>query len=135
MPEVKEVYTYGDIVHVVFTDNHTAVFEPYTHGYGYQVEGLRRFHLKQGTTIVCTFNGRLYRSGPRDDEDQLVKLASGYTQQQAASYWEAARKYLNKEYFEKSEKKREQRLWYPWMLVCTEGGQYFHQLMEGKAHQ
>jgi hypothetical protein len=131
--QVQSVYTSGDDVAVTFTDGFKARYEPYTHGFGYQVEGLRRFHLQSATKNVCEYNGRLYRAGPQSNEHKIVTLAEGWTQQQVAAYWQAAREYLNKEYFEKPDKKRDEKLWYPWMLVCTEGGSDRQRLADGVA--
>ncbi len=123
IPKVKDVNTKNGIVHVSFTDGHTAVFEPNLRYF--QVEGLERFLLKQGDIIVCTFYGA--------NVDRLTKLEEGYTQQQVASYWEAAREYLNKEYFEKPDEKRDEKLRHPWILVCMNSWQYYLQLREDNA--
>ena len=130
--QVLSVETRGDDVIVKFTDGHIAGFTPYSHGFGYQVEGLRSFRLYHAGETVCNYDARLYWSGPQEDEHKLKLLAEGYTQERAASYWKAARDYLHKEYFQKPDSKKLSRLWYPWKLVCCEGGFDVERLAEGK---
>ena len=132
-PKVTKVWTLYNDVYIEFENDFVTIFEPYTHGFGYSVEGLRRFHLQKGDDIICTYNDRLYYMGPQKDEHKIVLLDNTYTQQQVASYWRAARDYLNKEYIDKPEKKRNIELWYPWKLVCMEGGYSLSALETGEA--
>jgi len=131
--KVKTVETQNSEVVVNFTDGYEARFEPYSHGWGYAVEGLRRFHLRYNGETVCEYNARLYRFGPRNDENKIKFLQDGYTQQQVAAYWETAGAYLNAEYFKKERNKENEHLWYPWMLVCTEGSFDLQRLSQGCA--
>jgi hypothetical protein len=129
--QVKTVETNGDDVIVSFTDGCKATFVPYG---GFQVEGLRHFHLKQGNTVICSYNSRLYRSGSKEDEYRIKTLREGYTQQQVAAYWGTARDYLRKEYFEKPDNEQDEHLRYPWILVCSIWSWIeYERLLEGRA--
>ena len=132
-PKVTNVCTLYNDIYIEFENGFIAIFEPYAHGFGYNVEGLRRFHLKKDNDIICTYNDRLYYMGPQEDEHKIVALDNAYTQQQIASYWRAARDYLNKEYYNKPEKKRNLKLWYPYRIVCFEGESSLSDLEKGEA--
>ena len=132
--KVLEVKIQGELVKVSFDDGHQAVFEPYRHGFGYQVEDLRQFLLYQGERLVCRYNARLYRCGPQKDEHRIVTIVDGYTPQRVAEYWRAAKHHLNEECFEKPYREgREcpEESWYPW-IVTREGWQDVERLEEGK---
>lgn len=123
-PQVTSVTTRGENVVVEYGDGHKATFEPYRHGWGYQVEGLQHFLLYCGDRRVLQLNSRLYRAGPGKDEHCIVFLDPSYTQQQVAAYWDAAKKWLNENYLEKSSHASEdppeiKDLWYPWVVVSA----------------
>ena len=105
---------------IEFSDGHRAIFEGYTHGWGYQIEGLRRFSLYLGEEEVVRYDSRLHRFAPNDDEYRFVHVANGYTLEQIIHYWESAAKYINEEYFEKPYKRGKdgrQELWRPWIIT------------------
>ena len=130
--EVKE--NHSGVVVVSFDDGHRAVFEPYTHGFGYQVEGLRHFFLYNGEQMVCQYDSRLYRCGPQEKEHRVASIADGYTSQRIAEYWRTASQHINEEYFEKPHRENREspkELWYPW-IVTSEGWQDVRVLEEGR---
>ncbi|OGC94160.1 MAG: hypothetical protein A2W25_12310 [candidate division Zixibacteria bacterium RBG_16_53_22] len=93
---MKAVKVYGDWeIHVEFDDGHSATFEPYAHGFGYGIEGLRRFILSKGDQLVFQYDARLYRAEPQTDEEQVVFAANGYAQQLAAEYWNEAKRFAD----------------------------------------
>ncbi|MFO0882486.1 MAG: hypothetical protein U0491_03490 [Candidatus Saccharimonadales bacterium] len=117
---VTKVTTRGDTAFIEFEDGHRAAFEGYSHGFGYQIEGLRAFYLFRGTELVVQYNSRLHREGPREDEHRFVLVADGYTTESVIGYWEAARRYLHNEYFTKPHEEGrdgDRDLWYPWMVT------------------
>ncbi len=72
LPEVKGIGEKGGgIVEADFANGLRARFFPYSHGFGYQIEGLERFVLldPHGEPI-CEVNCRLYRCGPMPDENK-----------------------------------------------------------------
>lgn len=130
---VKEVLCRHDSVVVVFADGHEMRFEPYTHGFGYQIEGLRKFVLLKDEKEVCLYSGRLYRCGPSEDENVITFIDNGYTQEQVAHYWDIARKGIDKLFnpdgqFDNTNKD----YWYAWK-VLGEGWEGFNNLREGRA--
>ncbi len=131
---ITEIREDGELVVVTFDDGHRAVFEPYTHGFGYQIEGLRHFFLYYGEQLVCQYNSRLHRCGPSKEEHRVITIADGYTPQRIAEYWRAASNYVDEEYFEKpyrEKRKCPEKLWYPWKVI-GEGGQDVEMLEEDK---
>ena len=132
--KVVDVKTMGRKVVFLFDDQHRAVFEPYSHGIGYQVEGLMAFSLFSGDELVCRYNARIHYSGPRSDEHMIVRIEQGYTPQCVASYWKSAKDHIHREYYEKPLAKDcegPEELWYPWM-VATQGWLDLKMLEEGK---
>lgn len=105
-----------------FEDGHKAVFDPYSHGFGYQIEGLSHFFLYNGEEQVVQYDSRLYRSGPTDDEHKFVQVADGYPIERIVEYWMAAKEHINNKYNEAREEGEEAagKLWLAWM-VGTQG--------------
>lgn len=120
-PELKvtSVTSRGESATFEFADGHRVVLEGYSHGFGFQVEGLRHFYLFNGDAQVVRYDSRLYYAGPRDDEHRFVEVAEGYDLERIAAYWEAARNHVNEEYFNKPHREGRQgdkKLWFPWKL-------------------
>lgn len=137
LPEVKEIGVRGEVVEVEFADGFRAQFDPYSHGFGYQIEGLRTFVLfdKEGKP-VCEVNCRLYRCGPMPDEGRIKALRQGWTQQQAAAYWTASKKAVNRLYFPPDGdighcKQSDKKYWYAWKVI-GEGWMYIDWLVKGE---
>lgn len=131
---VTNVTSQGESATIEFEDGHRVVFEGYSHGFGYQVEGLRHFFLFNGEEQVVQYDSRLRRVGPSEDEHRFVQVAEGYDLERIAAYWEAARKYLNDEYFEKpyqSGTEGDPNLWFPWK-VSGEGWMDLSAIKEGR---
>ncbi len=132
---VEDVYEDGEAVAVEFDDGHKAIFVPYRHGWGYQVEGLRHFFLYRGEGEVAAYDSRLHRAAPLEDEHRLVHATDGYTPQRIAEYWAAARSYLQEEYFNKpfeDGREKPEELWYAWRVVAAEGGMDLERLQRGQ---
>lgn len=134
---VKDIST-SDQVMVIFEDGHRAIFMPYTHGLGYQIEGLQGFRLfDPDKMMVCEYNGRFYRMGPCENEHKLVLLAEGYTQQGVAAYWESAVSHIHNLFWqvdaqEEGENESDHDFWYVWR-VTSEGIMFgLTRLKEGK---
>jgi len=124
--EIKEVSERNGDVTVLFQDGHKAIFEPYSHGFGYQVEGLRRFVLKnEDDETVVIVNGRLHRCGPMGDEGKIAQLGKGYTVQDIVKYWSGAREGIIE-----LEKGDNDKYWYPWILT-GKGWIYIDSLKKG----
>ncbi len=127
MEEIKignpiKVRAYAEEIIIEFDDQLETVFVPYTHGVGYQIEGLRSFELRtiNGTTLF-KYNARLYRCGPQEDENKIVTMGIDWTQQKAALYWRKSKEYVTKLFnphgtYDKTNK----NYWYHWK-VLTEG--------------
>lgn len=131
---VTRVTSQGESATFEFDDGHRVIFEGYSHAFGYQTEGLRHFFLFNGEEQVVQYDSRLRRVGPSEDEHRFVQVAEGYDLERIASYWEAARKYVNDEYFEKpyrSGTKGDPNLWFPWK-VSGEGGMDLASIKEGR---
>lgn len=135
---VKNVRANSDMVMVDFQDGHRAVFSPYTHGFGYQIEGMREFELlDREETKVCEYNGRLYRVGPAEDEFKLVLLSEGYTQQGVAAYWRSATSHIHNLFWRVDQEgdgrgETNQDFWYVWR-VTSEGWMFgLTELEKGK---
>lgn len=137
MQQITDIrYTdYG--VQITFNDGIVAYWEAYAHGFGYNIEGLRRYSLQQNNKTVFDYNARLFQGyDPSNTEENRIKfIAPNWTQQQAAEYWTIARTYLDWAYFKEGEldpKKRE-KLWWAWRIVCGEGYSDLEKLLEGTA--
>lgn len=133
-PIVTSVSTRDDCAIFLFEDGHRVIFEGYKHGWGYQIEGLRRFRLFEGEEQVVQYDSRLRRVGPSDGEHQFVQVSEGYDRELIVSYWEAARTYINLEYLERpSEEGREgdPDLWFPWR-IASEGWNDLRAIKEGQ---
>jgi len=125
----------GECVVVEFKDGNQAIFEPYRHGFGFQIEGLRTFILtdKKGDTI-CEINARLYYAGPQEDEYKIVLIADGLTQKKVAEYWETARQFISSKFYPKGRDNyeiKDETYWYHERVV-HEGYFYLQELKEGK---
>lgn len=134
-PVVTKVTTRGDTAIIKFEDGHEANFEGYSHGLGYQIEGLRHFFLFREDEKVVQYDARLYYAGPQEDEHRFVHVAEGYTREVIVKYWEAAQMYLHEEYFQKPyDEGREEpmELWLPWRITC-EGGLDLDRIKESQA--
>lgn len=130
--QVTDVTEQNEDVRVTFSDGYVAVFEPYSHGFGYQVEGLRCFRLYLGNDEVAVYDARLHREGPREDEHKLRHLDESCTLETVVAHWQAAREYIHEEYFEKPYQgglEHPKELWYPWKLT-REGWQDIAELQE-----
>lgn len=131
---VTAVTTRGDTATIEFADGHRAAFEGYSHGFGYQIEGLRHFFLYRGSEKIVQYDARLHYAGPQDDEHRFVQVEEGYTVERIASYWEAAKMHLNDEYFEKPYNEGREglsELWFPWR-VTSEGWMDLRNIKEGR---
>lgn len=92
--------TRGDTVVIQFADGVRAFFVPYSHGFGYSIEGLQRFGIEDDHgKLVVQYNARLHRCGPQPDEHKIVVLDDGWTIARVVAYWEAARKYCTKLFY------------------------------------
>ena len=130
---IENICTQGDQVIVEYFDGHEAIFEPYSHGWGYQCEGLRSFTLlNKGKKEVFLYHSRLYREGPRKDEHKIVYIDSGYSQKKVAKYWRSVKSYLSWKYSSSTPEKQDE-LWWPWRLICGEGWVDFKSLEEDRA--
>lgn len=135
VPVVKSVTDHDDRATIEFEDGHRAVFEAYSHGWGFQIEGLRHFFLFKGDQQVAQYDARLHMAGPRDDEHRFVQVAEGYTVGMIASYWEAAQTHVGQEYFHKpynEGRKCPDELWFAWRATC-EGGLDLDKVKRGLA--
>ncbi|MFY9228376.1 MAG: hypothetical protein WAO28_03550 [Candidatus Microsaccharimonas sp.] len=125
---VTDVAMRGETATITFEDGHRVAFEGYTHGWGYQFEGLRHFFLFNGDEQVVQYNSRLRRAGPSDDEHRFVKVHPDYPIDRIVEYWEAARDYLRVEYMENG---GGDKLHWPWVL-SSEGWQDLNMIKEGR---
>jgi len=122
MAEAIESREIGGCVVVEFDDGMQTTFHPYRHGFGYQIEGLRRFTIvdKDGNMMV-EYNARLYYSGPREDEHQFVQMADGWTKARIVEYWEKARKFCNELFWgeggQKLGREPNDKWWYHWRVT------------------
>jgi hypothetical protein len=132
--KVTDIRYSDDNVIASFDDGHVMTFVPYSHGFGYAVEGLRGFRLDKDGESVCIYRARLYRAGPQPGEHCIGFLADGYTQQQVAAYWDTARDEAKRLFrpagWDSDE--HDDRYWYAW-IVTHEGFIDLGQLREGKA--
>jgi hypothetical protein len=117
--EVTEVDVDGNKVIVIFDDGHRAVFEPYTRGDDSHVEGLWLFFLYFREKLICHYDSRLHREGPRHSEHRIFTVAGDYTPQLVAKYWRTADKYLEERYSKKCKKSPEilRKIYYSWLVV------------------
>ena len=123
---VKAIGSKEDMQDVIisFDDGVWAIFKPYRHGLGYQVEGLRNLYLmSKDNTPIFTLNSRLYRNGPQDDEYGIVDIDVSLTQQKVAEYWEEAKRYIIEKFFPNKEDHSvsDDSYWYSWVVVSKEG--------------
>lgn len=122
---VASVESYGQSAAILFEDGKKVVFEGYSHGFGYQLEGLRTFELYDGDKLIFHFDGRLHYGGPSEDEYRVVPVVGGCSIQMALNYWQAARRYLNDKYFkeprDRGEDEGPRELWFPWRLQSLSG--------------
>lgn len=121
-------------IEVVFDDGVSAIFEPYRHGSGYQIEGLRNFTLKNKSGIICKVNSRLYRSGPMNSENKIVEIHS-ITQEKVAEYWQQSKDFVTNKFYPKGREGENYKIhddsyWYHWRVV-TEGWISLNLLKEG----
>lgn len=133
--EAINTSTRGECVMVEFKDGNQTIFEPYRHGFGFQIEGLRTFTLtnKKGD-VICKVNARLYYSGPQDDEYKIVSMTDGLTQKKVAEYWETARQFISSKFYPKGRDNyeiKDETYWYH-ERVAHEGYFYLQRLKEGK---
>lgn len=127
--------TRRDTAVVEFDDGHRAEFEGYAHGAGYAISGMQFYKLYRDDVLVVHYDVRLYQVGPQPNEHRFVTVAAGYTHELIVSYWDAARAYLQLEYFEKAPEDRAQGnddLWYPWMLITSHGWIDLDSIREGR---
>lgn len=95
-PAVKSVVTNGDKVTVVFSDGHSAIFEGFRdEEYERELEGLKHFSLFYEEEQVVQYDGRIFYSGPSENQHRFTQVAEGYKYQRIASYWQAAWGYVN----------------------------------------
>ena len=131
---VTSVTSRGNSATFNFEDGHRVIFDGYTHGFIYQIEGLRHFFLFNGEERVVQYDSRLRRNGPSEGEHQFVQVAEGYDLERIAAYWEAAANYTHEEYFAKPHREgttsRNEDLWFPWRLSC-EGGMDLRSIKDG----
>ncbi len=133
---ISNIKVVGEDVVIEFEDGHRAVFMPYRHGFGYQVEGLMHFTLFNRDDKVFEWHGRLYRAGPAAGEHRIAFVSDDYTQESVAAYWRVAKTHIHDEYFKKpfdADTEHPEELWYPWKVVCTEGGFDLQKLEGGDA--
>ena len=131
---VTGVSSRGEDAIFTFSDGHKAIFEAYSHGFGYQIEGLRRFSLFNGDVEVVVYNSRLYHAGPVKGEHEFVRVDAGYTLERIADYWSLARNHVNEEYYHKPNKQGREgdpQLWFPWR-VTSEGWMDLERIQEKK---
>lgn len=119
MSKVTEIKCQDDNVIVQFDDGHRLTFVPYSHGFGYSVEGLRGLRLEKDGEAVCIYYARLHRTGPQPDEHKLALLADGYTQQRVSEYWNEARAETERRFRPGGwmADHRDDHWWYAWMLT------------------
>lgn len=99
MVQVIKVSEDGEDIIVEFDDGVWAVFKPYRHGLGYQVEGLRHLYLlSRNNEPLFTLNARLSRNGPKDDEHKIVFIDKSLTQQIVAEYWNKAKIFVTENF-------------------------------------
>ena len=107
-----------NIVTVCFPQNIQLTFEPYTHGYGYQIEGFRTYCLYKNDKLIFKYNSRLYRNGPQKDEHKIVVMEDGITQEKAAEYWDKAKQYITKMFAPNGiSNKTVDTYWYHWRVL------------------
>ena len=112
-----------------------AVFEVIRERFSYVIEDLKHFFLFNGEVQVVRYDARIYHSGPSEEQHRFVQVDEGYTHERIASYWQTARHYLHREYFEKPRdegREHPTRLWYPWRVV-SQGSADFLKVREGRA--
>lgn len=131
-----ETHGEDDRVVVKFKDGVFAIFVPYSHGIGYQIEGLRNFILTKDDKILCKINSRLYRNGPQKDEHKIEILSSELTREDIVEYWEKAKDFITGKFYFKGKdgenyKFTDDKYWYLWR-VATEGYFDLQHLKEGK---
>jgi hypothetical protein len=113
--EPIEAKAINNSIHVIFADENKAIFIPYTHGFGYSVEGLRQFIIRDSQDeIVVQYDGRLYRVGPQPDEHKLVIQKDGWPIARIVAYWEAAKVFCHALYKDSG---NDDKWWYHWVLT------------------
>jgi hypothetical protein len=108
---------------VVFDDGYAAIFEGYSHGFGYQIEGFRSFELFDDDALIAKYNGRVNRYGG-PDENRFIHVAEGCTLEMIVRYWEVSIDHINKEYFIEPHQKSHtapKELWFPWIITSESG--------------
>lgn len=100
--EAIDILIDGESVIIRFINGIEAIFEPYRHGFGFQIEGLRMFILQnKNGEILCKVNSRLYYAGPQEDEHKIVSMAKGWSQKKVAEYWGVARQFISSKFYPK----------------------------------
>lgn len=134
MKPVSASIIYRECVEVIFDDGNRAIFEPYTHGIGYQIEGLRTFTLiDENNNTLCKINSRLYRAGPMEDENKISEITN-ITPEKVAEYWKSAKDFVTSKFYPKGKEGENYKIhddyWYHWRVV-TEGYFTYQYLKEG----
>lgn len=118
--EATKIDYYGDDVQVSFDDGTDAYFQPYRHGWGYQVEGLRCFYLIRDNKKIVQYDARLHYSGPQEDEHKLVLNVERLSNQQIAEYWRKAKEFAFVQYRPNkwdSDEGMNEKHWYAWIVT------------------
>lgn len=134
MIEAIKSYEDGENVVVTFDDGVMAVFKPYRHGMGYQVEGLRHLCLlSKDNKLIFKLNSRLYRSGPEDNEHKIAFIDKSMIQQDVAKYWNKAKIFVTEKFHpdKNNFSVTDDDYWYRWVIVATEGGFDLARLCKG----
>jgi len=120
------VHDNDSIATVIYSDKYRADFVGYKKGSGYGIEGLKSMTLHdQNNSEIFRYNGRLHVYGPQEDEERIVTISEGYTQQQIADYWRVTSSYLEQKY------KRQPNLRLPWKIIHMEGQRHLSNLEAG----
>lgn len=127
----------GSLVIVEFDNGINARFTPYSHGFGYQIEGLYTFELLKNEEVLFRYNSRLYRCGPQDDEHCISEMKEGITQEIAAEYWKKAKDFIISKFYPNGRegenyKIHDDNYWYHWRVAATEGYYDLERLTQGK---
>jgi hypothetical protein len=118
-----EVSKRESAVVIRFSDGLRAIFLPYSHGFGYQIEGLQRFGIEDAYgKLLVEYDARLYRCGPQENEHKIVHMEEGWSIPRIVAYWEAAKKYCAKLFYGKTGfpeigVEPNQEWWYVWRVT------------------
>lgn len=102
LPIVVSVERDGDTITVKYADGHRAKFIGFREGLDRPIDGLMRLYLYNGDDLVVHYNGRLFTRPSDRHEHKFIRVATGYTHDLIARYWEASDRYFRHRGFQEA---------------------------------